>query len=149
MAFIFFECLITLLLFLQLWYVLFPLMYGIKVWGIPLFSRLNLLKPTLHFKDTHNTCCHICPLAKQRRLSFPAHNHVAENVFDLIHCDIWGSFSTQTHAGFSYFVTLVDDCSRFTWIYLLKSKGDVLHISPRFFKLVETQFAKVIKTFQL
>ena len=51
------------------------------------------------------------------------------------------------HIGHFYFVTNVYDKSRFTWIYLLRNKNDVLQVNPRFFKLIETQFSKVIKTF--
>ncbi|KAA0037194.1 Retrovirus-related Pol polyprotein from transposon TNT 1-94 [Cucumis melo var. makuwa] len=49
---------------------------------------------------------------KQKRLSFPALNNVAGNIFDL-HYDIWGPFKTQTHAGHTYFTTIVDDKSSF------------------------------------
>ncbi|XP_022891847.1 uncharacterized protein LOC111406698 [Olea europaea var. sylvestris] len=41
-----------------------------------------------------------------------------------------------------YFLTLVDDCTRFTWIYLMKQKSDVEFIIPKAFKMVETQFQK-------
>lgn len=92
--------------------------------------------------------CRVCPLAKQKRLSFTSNNHVAETIFDLVHCDIWGPFNTKTHDGFSYFLTIVYDCSRFTWVYLLRHKNDVHLIITRFFKLVETHFLKTIKVFR-
>lgn len=117
--------------------------------GHPSPKRLNMLKNTLLFHESlTDHVCHICPLAKQRRLTFPFNNHVCDHVFDLIHCDIWGPFKTPTHAGYSYFLTLVDDHSRYTWVFLMKSKSDVLSIIPRFFKLVETQFSKKIKSFR-
>ena len=77
-------------------------------------------------------------------------NNVADNTFDLVHCDIWGPIKTPTHARYSYFITLVDDKSRYTWVYLLKNKNDALQIIPRFFKLIETQtqFSKTIKVFR-
>lgn len=93
--------------------------------------------------------CHIYPLAKQRRLSFPTLNNIVENAFDIVHCDIWVPFKTQTHVGHSYFATIVDDKSRYTWIYHLRNKNDILQVIPRFFKLIETQFSKVsIKIFR-
>jgi len=39
--------------------------------------------------------------------------------------DIWGPFSQSSIRGHKYFLTIVDDFSRFTWIVLLKSKGEV------------------------
>ena len=66
-------------------------------------SRLNKALP-----------CHICPLEKQRRLSFDSHNHMSQFPFNLAHCDIWGPYSVSSHARHRYFITLVDDCSWFT-----------------------------------
>lgn len=43
----------------------------------------------------------------------------------------------------------VDDCSRFTWLFLLKHKNEVLSIFKHFKSMVETQFSsklKVLKT---
>ena len=59
-----------------------------------------------------------------RHLSFVSNNHLSIHVFDLIHCDIWGPYNVPTHDGMRYFLTIVDDCSRFTWTYLLKYKFD-------------------------
>lgn len=98
------------------------------------------MKDVLHFSDTYDKHlhCRICPLAKQRRLAFPSLNNVATHVFDIVHSDTWGPFATKSHAGFSYFLTIVDDCSRYTWVYLMQHKSEALHIIPRFFKLIET-----------
>lgn len=107
------------------------------------FKRLEYLKDQLHFKnDIKNVDvpCSICPLAKQRRLSFVSHNHLSPNAFDLIHGDIWGPYRSPTRDGHRYFLTLVYDCTRFTWVYLLKQKSNVFDIIPKFFNLIETQF---------
>ena len=50
--------------------------------------------------------------------------------------------------GFRYFLTIIDDCSRATWIYLLRNKPDVKEIIPRFFALIHTQFEVQIKAFR-
>jgi len=50
-----------------------------------------------------------------------------------------------TKGGKKYFMTLIDDCTRFCYIYLLKSKDEALH----YFKIhkaeVENQLEKKIK----
>ena len=33
--------------------------------------------------------CHVCPLAKQKRLPFVSHNHISSFPFDLVHMDVW------------------------------------------------------------
>ncbi|XP_073270356.1 uncharacterized protein [Primulina huaijiensis] len=47
-------------------------------------SRLNCQK--VNFDNVKP--CYICPLAKQRRLSFVSNHHMSASPFDLIHCDI-------------------------------------------------------------
>lgn len=47
-------------------------------------KRLSSMKSILGLSDLHSLPCHICPIAKQRRLSFPFNNNVADAVFDLI-----------------------------------------------------------------
>ena len=94
-------------------------------------------------KDVH---CEICPLAKQKRLPFPSSTHVSLECFDLIHCDLWGPFSTPTIDGCRYFLTIVDDCSRCTWVYLLKHKSQTQPILEQFCTMIETQFLKKVKT---
>ena len=47
--------------------------------------------------------CEICTLAKQKRLPFTSSSHISSHCFDLIHCDLWGPFSTCT----------IDDCKFF------------------------------------
>ena len=50
--------------------------------------------------------------------------------------------------GYRYFITIVDDCTRFTWVYLLKQKSDVAVAIPQFFNMVTTQFNSSIKCFR-
>ena len=46
----------------------------------------------------------------------------------------------------SIFLTIVDDFSRCTWVYLLKLKSDTQFVIPNFAKMVKTQFNGSIKT---
>ena len=78
-----------------------------------------------------------------------SHNTVAFDIFELLHYDIWGPFNTLTYHGKRFFLTLEDDCSRFTWIYLLAHKSEAPTISKGFFSLVENQFHKSVKVFRL
>ena len=73
---------------------------------------------------------------------------MASNCFDLVHCDIWGPFNTATYHGMRYFLTLVDDHSHFTWIYLLHHKSEAPSCIKQFFLMVETQFDRKIKQFR-
>ena len=94
-------------------------------------------------KEIH---CEICPLAKQKRLPFTSSTHISLECFDLIHCDLWGPFSAPIIDGCRYFLTIVDDCSRCTWVYLLKHKSQTQSILEQFCTMIETQFLKKVKT---
>lgn len=89
-------------------------------------------------KYSNTEPCYICPLAKQRRLSFVSHNHLSQSPFDLIHCDVWGPYHVSARSGHRYFVTLVDDFTLFTWVFLLKQKSDVAAVIPCFLNMIDT-----------
>ncbi|XP_022157659.1 uncharacterized protein LOC111024316 [Momordica charantia] len=97
--------------------------------------HLLALKSFLHtavFQSPHNDSC------KKRRLPFTSHSHLSVAAFDLVHAYIWASFATVSHTGYSYFLSIVDDYTCYTWVYLLRKKSNVLQIVPQFFHLVQT-----------
>ncbi|KAL5565554.1 hypothetical protein UlMin_028718 [Ulmus minor] len=115
------------------------------------FKRLDSLKDQLKCDVTRlhkSDPCYICPLAKQRRLPFESNNHLSKFPFDLVHCDIWGPYQTISYTGHRYFLTLVDDCTRFTLVYLLKNKSDAISVIPKFFNMIFNQFHANIKVFR-
>ena len=109
--------------------------------GHPSSSRLHLISsiiPNVTFCDKEFLVCTICPLAKQKRIPFPNENNIFSSIFDLVHCDIWGPFTIPSINGFKYFQTIVDDCSRCTWVYLVKFIYDARLVIQSFFSFVET-----------
>lgn len=54
--------------------------------------------------------------------------------------------STLAYDDSRYFLTIVDDYSRCTWIYLLKAKSDTRVCLESFSNMVECQFNTRIKT---
>ena len=92
-----------------------------------------------------HTNCHICPQAKQKRLKFPDSLHKSSVIFQLIHADVWGPYRTPTYDRKHYFVTIVDDNSRFTWACLISSKAEVFSVLKNFLLMVNTQFGVKVK----
>ena len=88
--------------------------------GYPSPQRLVLLQSLVQNVITCNINkafnCFVCSLAKQKRLPFPASISSSSSYFDLIHANIWGPYSTPSLNGSKYFLTLVDDHSRCTWV---------------------------------
>ncbi|XP_050876111.1 uncharacterized protein LOC127079786 [Lathyrus oleraceus] len=85
----------------------------------------------------------------QRKLSYTISNNRAAHPYDLIHFDIWEPLTVQSLHGHSYFLTAVDDCSRYTWITLMKAKSEARQHVINFVSLIENQHklhVKIIRT---
>ena len=46
----------------------------------------------------------------------------AEQPLKIVHSDICGPFSTQARGGHEYYVTFIDDYSRYGYVYLMHRK---------------------------
>lgn len=90
--------------------------------------------------------CDSCFFAKQSRLSFTDSVHSSANLFDLVHADLWGPYRFKTHDNCSWFLSLVEDKSRVTWVYLLPDKTVVSSLLQEFIIHIQNQFGTVIKT---
>ena len=110
--------------------------------GHPSESVFNKIHPSLP-KGTDG--CDICHYSKSTRLPFNLSLSKSSEMFELVHSDVWGPFSLSID-GFKYFVTFIDDFSKVTWVYLLKSKSEVFECFKDFHRLVITHFSAHIKT---
>lgn len=59
--------------------------------------------------------------------------------------DLWGPFSVASVHNQKYFLTIVDDFSRFTWVVMLKGKFEAQCQIQKFVQLAETQFDARVK----
>lgn len=111
-------------------------------------SRLKLVSPLLslnkHLVVFHNNCS-VCPLAKQTRQPFPNNSITTKFPFELLHCDVWGPHKVPTHTGARFFLTIVDDFTRCTWIFLMQSKLETTPLLTKFINFARTQFDTLVK----
>jgi hypothetical protein len=104
-------------------------------------SRLDfMVKHLLNLSFQSNNSCDVCALAKQSRLPFSVSSISFVRPFELIHCDIWGPYKIASSSGAKYFLTIVDDYSRFTWVFFMHHKSETQHVLANFFSFVQTQF---------
>ncbi|KAL2926590.1 Retrovirus-related Pol polyprotein from transposon RE1 [Bienertia sinuspersici] len=105
------------------------------------FHQFKYVLPELNFPTGENNfICQICPAARQAKLSFPISGNKSTEPFALIYVDTWGPLSFKTHSVCNKFLTIVDDCTRFTWVHLMKYKTDAVPVLNNFARFVATQF---------
>lgn len=90
--------------------------------------------------------CISCVKGKQHRKPFPkVSGHRAKNVLDLIHSDLCGPMQNKSVGGASYFLTFIDDFSRKSFVYFLKTKDEVIRVFGEFKAAVENETGRHIK----
>jgi len=109
-------------------------------------KSLDVIKNKFPFvKYNKSFICDICHLAKQKRLPFPLSASKSKKCFDLIHVDVWGLYSLSSIHGHKYFLTIVDDYSRYTCVFPLKQKSEVVNILEDFVVFIQIQIETTIK----
>ncbi|WJZ95165.1 hypothetical protein VitviT2T_013955 [Vitis vinifera] len=70
---------------------------------------------------------------------------LCSDVLELIHTNICGPFPTASWNGQQYFITFIDDYSRYGYLYLIHEKSQSLDVFKNFKVEVENQLSKKIK----
>ncbi|KAL8115937.1 hypothetical protein AgCh_022435 [Apium graveolens] len=83
--------------------------------------------------------CESCLLGKMTKSPFSGHGERAADLIGLVHTDVCGPMSTQAMGGFSYFITFIDDRSRFGYVYLMKHKSEAFEKFKEYKLEVEKQ----------
>lgn len=100
-------------------------------------------------KDSNFNDCDACVSGKMSRIPFPAPELREElEVLHRIHSDLMGPIRPATQSGYRYVYTLIDHASRYTTIYLLKTKKETLSKFVQYQTFVERLLEKKIKEYQ-
>jgi hypothetical protein len=91
--------------------------------GMTVLVKKNLLKGV---KGVHIKKYSDCLAGKQHRVAFKSQDpHKKPEVLDLVHFDVC-KMSVRSMGGAKYVVTFIDDFPRKVWVYVLKTKDQVL-----------------------
>ena len=113
--------------------------------GHPSLPLLKKLYP--QFSSLSPLNCELCQHAKLHRVHLsPKVNKRASAPLELVHSDVWGPCPVLPPIGFKYFVTFVDDFSRITWLYLMKSRYELFSHFSVFCAEIQTQFHVSVQT---
>ena len=96
------------------------------------------------FKLDPNHKCEIRVEFKLTRTYFQSIERSSERL-ELIHSDIYDLKFIQMRGGKKYFLTLIEDCTRYCYVYLLRSKDEALEMFQHFKNEVENQLDRKIK----
>uniref|UniRef100_A0A8R7Q7D9 Integrase catalytic domain-containing protein n=1 Tax=Triticum urartu TaxID=4572 RepID=A0A8R7Q7D9_TRIUA len=91
--------------------------------------------------------CDACQKGKSHQLPYPKSISESKFPLELVFSDVWGP-AVETVGRKQYYVSFIDDFSKFTWIYLIKHKSEVFQKFHDFQKLVERQFDRKILALQ-
>ncbi|GAA0159882.1 hypothetical protein LIER_16562 [Lithospermum erythrorhizon] len=61
-----------------------------------------------------------CVFGKLHRSKFPKTTHRINGTLDYIHVDCWGPSRVNSMGSHKYFLSLIDDYSRMTWVFIIK-----------------------------
>lgn len=91
--------------------------------AFPIVERvLNINNLPYDSKKELETVCDSCQLANSHRLPYLNSHDISSAPLDLIFSDVWepAPISAGRH---TYYVSFIDDFSKYTWIYLLRKKN--------------------------
>ena len=97
------------------------------------------------FSSDHIDTCRGCAMGKFAKSPFPSSER-STGILDLIHTDVSSQMSHVSLNGYEYYVLFIDDHSRKTWIYFLKTKSEVFKRFQELRALVETRTGQKIKS---
>lgn len=90
--------------------------------------------------------CEDCVYEKTHRVSFGSAKHVTKSKMDYVHLDLWGSPTVPSSLGkCQYFITFIDEFTRKTWTYFIKTKDKAFSKFVEWKVLAENQTRKRLK----
>jgi histone deacetylase 1/2 len=97
--------------------------------------------------ESSESVCEACQKAKSHQLPYSRSTSVSHYPLELIFSDVWGP-APDSFGRKNYYVSFIDDFSKFTWIYLIRHRSEVFNIFHQFQALVERRFDRKIITLQ-
>lgn len=92
--------------------------------------------------------CSNCIQSKMTNLPFENNRTKTTEILELIHTDLNGPHNTTGYGGEKYFLTFIDDYSKCTRVFCIKSKAETAKCFIEFVNLVENKFNKRLKKLQ-
>ena len=73
--------------------------------------------------------CKNCQHGKQTKVDFKTKEYSTTKPLEIVHTDLCGPMRTKGVEGELYFMLLIDDYIRMTWVCFLKKKSEAFDVS--------------------
>lgn len=103
---------------------------------------MNIVDPERNLK------CETCIRGKMTRAPFPKRSERQTELLELIHSDVCEPMRVESIGKSRYFVTFIDDYSRWCTVRMIKSKSEVFNEFKNYKALVENRTGRKIKCLQ-
>ncbi|GJU36800.1 retrovirus-related pol polyprotein from transposon TNT 1-94 [Tanacetum coccineum] len=115
--------------------------------AISLFVIFDLVDGLPKFKYGKDHLCSACERGKSKKASHPPKLVSSDHSkLELLHMDLCGPMRVASINGKKYILVIVDDYSRYTWVYFLHSKDETPEIIKKFIAQAQLNYkAKVCK----
>lgn len=114
-----------------------------------MYMKSLLKSQKLKFSDSELSFCEACCFGKMSRQKFPKNSEIRSNqVLDLLHSDLCGPMSIESKGRQLYFLSIIDDYSRFAQVYFIRHKSETLDKFREFVTLVSNQHGRQVKAFR-
>ncbi|XP_071039976.1 uncharacterized protein [Parasteatoda tepidariorum] len=91
--------------------------------------------------------CNTCKITKSTRTSFKVnHGIMTKSVLEKVHMDVWGKSPVNSVGGAEYFVSVIDDFSRYVEIFTIKHKHEVFNCFKLYLAKYERQLNVKLKS---
>nr|GEW43776.1 putative reverse transcriptase domain-containing protein [Tanacetum cinerariifolium] len=110
-------------------------------------TRLDLVDSLPKIKYAKDHLCSVCERGKSKKASHPPKLVSSDNSkLELLNIDLYGPMRVASINGKKYIHVIVDDYSRFTWVYFLHLKDETPEIIKKFIAQAQLNYnAKVCK----
>lgn len=72
--------------------------------------------------------CNACCMNKAKKLPFSRSTSHAKKPLHIVHIDIWGPCLVDSNFCYKYYLPLVDEYTRYTWVIPLTHQSDTLNV---------------------
>jgi hypothetical protein len=105
----------------------------------------ELVRGLKDVKFEKDKLCTACQASKQVENTHPTKAYMSTRVLELLHMDLFGPTTYKILRGNLYCLVIVDDYSRYTWVFFRHDKTEVTACFKKFAKRAQNKFEVKLK----